>query len=36
MNVEKWFKDGTSFDIKELRYLKPPTPTKRNIEGQTY
>lgn len=24
MNVEKWFKDGTSFDIKELRYLKPP------------
>lgn len=24
MNVEKWFKDGTSFNIKELRYLKPP------------
>lgn len=24
MNIEKWFKDGTSFNIKELRYLKPP------------
>lgn len=24
MNIEKWFKDGTGFDIKELRYLKPP------------
>lgn len=24
MNVEKWFEKGTSFKIKELRYLKPP------------
>lgn len=24
MNIEKWFKDGTTFNIKELRYLKPP------------
>ena len=24
MNIEQWFKDGTSFNIKELRYLKPP------------
>lgn len=24
MNVENWFKEGTTFDIKELRYLKPP------------
>lgn len=25
MNIEKWFKEGTNFDIKELRYLKPPS-----------
>lgn len=24
MNVETWFKNGTNFEIKELRYLKPP------------
>jgi len=24
MNIEKWFKEGTNFKIKELRYLKPP------------
>lgn len=24
MNIEKWFKDGTTFNIKKLRYLKPP------------
>lgn len=24
MNIEKWFKEGTTFNIKELRYIKPP------------
>ena len=24
MKVEEWFKNGTGFKIKELRYLKPP------------
>ena len=24
MNIENWFKEGTGFKIKELRYLKPP------------
>jgi hypothetical protein len=24
MNVEEWFKKGTGFKIKKLRYLKPP------------
>lgn len=24
MNIESWFKEGTGFKIKELRYLKPP------------
>ncbi len=24
MNIEDWFKKGTGFKIKELRYLKPP------------
>ncbi|HIU23274.1 MAG TPA: hypothetical protein IAD49_06825 [Candidatus Fimihabitans intestinipullorum] len=24
MDIEKWFKEGTGFDIQELRYLSPP------------
>ncbi len=23
MNIEKWFKEGTGFNIKKLRYLRP-------------
>ena len=27
MDIEKWFRDGTGMEIKELRYLKmPPLP----------
>lgn len=37
MNVKKWFEDGTSLKIKELRYVKTPSlPYNIFIDDMTY